>query len=62
MVRWIACIWLLLLIGSCIPLSSPAPDKTAGRARSTLPATPHAGAQTVTLALAGDVMLARVVN
>jgi poly-gamma-glutamate synthesis protein (capsule biosynthesis protein) len=62
MVRRIASIWLLLLAGGCIPLSSPAPDETAGRAQSTLPATPGAGAGTITLALAGDVMLARVVN
>jgi poly-gamma-glutamate synthesis protein (capsule biosynthesis protein) len=53
---------LLLLADSCTPFSRPAPGETAGRARSTLPATPHEGVRTITLALAGDVMLARVVN
>ena len=60
--RRIACILLLLLVGGCVPLSSAAPEEMIGRARSTLPATPHGGARTITLALAGDVMLARVVN
>jgi poly-gamma-glutamate capsule biosynthesis protein CapA/YwtB (metallophosphatase superfamily) len=62
MVRWVACLLLFLLISNCTPFSKPAPDVTASRALSTLLATPDGGVQKITLALAGDVMLARGVN
>ena len=62
MVRWVACLLLFLLISNCTLFTKPAPDVTASRALSTPLATPDGSAQTITVALAGGVMLARGVN
>ena len=61
-VKRIAVFLLVVLVGGCIPSPKPPPTDVVAPSPSTPPGTVEADAETITLALAGDVMLARLVN
>ncbi len=62
-VKRIAVFLLLVLVGGCIPFPEPPPTDVVAAPSPTTPLdTAETDAETITLALAGDVMLARLVN
>jgi poly-gamma-glutamate synthesis protein (capsule biosynthesis protein) len=61
-VKRITLLLLILLVGGCTPVPAQAPDIAPRPSPTTPLPTAERDAETITLALAGDVMLARLVN
>jgi hypothetical protein len=61
-VERITLLLLIVLIGGCTPVPAPAPDEAPTLSPTTPLSATEGDSETITLALAGDVMLARLVN